>query len=76
MKIFVHPSNGITIFFVETDVSKLLITVVPTAHTFFLFFSATLIFSDASLFIIICSDSILCFERSSTIIGENVPKPT
>ena len=53
-----------------------LIEVVPTQHTFFFLAFALLTISHASCVIIISSESILCFDKSSTSTGLKVPKPT
>ncbi len=60
----------------ETELSIARIEVVPTAQTRFLFALASLTISQASWVIFNSSESILCFDKSSTSTGLNVPKPT
>ena len=76
MNLFVHPSKGFNIPSVETEDSIARILVVPTAHTFFLFRFASFTMFAAFSGMITCSESILCFVRSSTSTERNVPNPT
>ena len=50
-------------------------TVVPTAQIFLLFLSALFITLTESSLIFNSSESILCFDRSSTSTGLKVPSP-
>ena len=72
----VQPLYGYNVPIDETEDSSPLMTVVPTAHILFLFLRALLIQFEASISMNNSSESILCFDKSSTSTGLNVPKPT
>ena len=75
MNLCVQPSNGFRVPPVETEDSKPLMTVVPTAQTFFLFCLAKFTVSTTDWLTNNSSESILCLERSSTSTGLKPPKP-
>ena len=76
MNLFVQPFVGIIVLVVVLELSTVRNTVVPTAQIRLLSFIPVLIILEASSVIIISSESILCFERSSTSTGLKVPNPT
>ena len=76
MNLCVHPWYGLRVPIEDTEDSKPLITVVPTAQILRLELNALLTKLEASFVIINSSESILCFERSSTSTGLKVPSPT
>ena len=72
---FVHPSYSFKCPSVLTVLSIARITVVPTAHTFLPRSLARFTILTASSVTNICSESILCFVRSSTSISRKFPSP-
>src|SRR6187431_2399516 len=76
INLFVQPSKGFKVLCEETELSMARIDVVPTAQIRFLFDFASFTISQASSVIFNSSESILCFDKSSTSTGLKVPKPT
>ena len=76
MNLFVQPSYGFSVFADETELSMARIDVVPIQQIRFLLAFALLTISQASCVIFSSSESILCFDKSSTSTGLNVPSPT
>ncbi len=76
MNLFVQPSIGLIMPWVETTVSSVRMTVVPIDTTLRPSRFAALTASAASSVTMYCSESILCFERSSTSTVRKLPRPT
>jgi len=70
----VQPSKGLSSESVETELSVVLSTVVPTAQIFFLPALAALTLLQAASSIKISSEYILCLVKSSTSTELKLPK--
>ena len=75
INLLVHPSNSLRCPSVLTALSIARITVVPTAHTFLPLSLARFTVFTAISFTNICSESILCFVKSSTSMSRKLPRP-
>ena len=73
MKRLVHPSNGLISPLAVDAVSMARRVVVPTAQILLSRAAAALKMRLASSVTSICSESALCFVRSSTSISRNMP---